>query len=145
MNGHRWVKLYGWSKTICRNTACYSAMICRRSSYRRCSVGKGVLRSFAKLTGKHLCQSLFFNKIAGLSPATLLKKRLLCRGFPVNFAKFLRTHFLQNTSERLLLMQYQYGNCSFVWILLCSYSQYQKNKTGLGLSYPYFLRSQYLV
>ena len=27
---------------------------------------KGVLRNFAKLTGKHLCQSLFFNKVAGL-------------------------------------------------------------------------------
>ena len=25
-----------------------------------------VLRNFAKFTGKHLCQSLFFNKVAGL-------------------------------------------------------------------------------
>ena len=25
----------------------------------------GVLRNFAKFTGKHLCQSLFFNKVAG--------------------------------------------------------------------------------
>ena len=25
---------------------------------------KGVLRHFAKLTGKHLCQNLFFNKVA---------------------------------------------------------------------------------
>ena len=32
---------------------------------------KGVLRNFAKFKGKHLCQSLFFNKV-GL--ATLLKK-----------------------------------------------------------------------
>ena len=24
---------------------------------------KGVIRNFAKLTGKHLCQSLFFNKV----------------------------------------------------------------------------------
>ena len=30
--------------------------------------------------------------------ATLLKKRLWRRCFPVNFAKFLRTPFLQNTS-----------------------------------------------
>ena len=28
---------------------------------------KGVLKNFAKLTGKHLCQSLFFNKAAGVS------------------------------------------------------------------------------
>ena len=36
-------------------------------------------------------------------PATLLKKRLWHRCFPVNFAKFLRTPFSKNTSGRLLL------------------------------------------
>ena len=30
--------------------------------HRRCSVKKVVLRNFAKFTGKHLCQSLFFKK-----------------------------------------------------------------------------------
>ena len=30
---------------------------------RRCSVRNDVLRNFAKFTGKHLCQSLFFNKV----------------------------------------------------------------------------------
>ena len=53
---------------------------------------KDVLRNFAKSIGKHLCQSLFFNKVASL-PTTLLKKRLWHRCFPVNFAKFLRTPF----------------------------------------------------
>ena len=53
---------------------------------------KGVPKTFAKFTGKHLCQSLFFNKTAGLRPATL-KKRIWNRCFPVNFAKFLRTPF----------------------------------------------------
>ena len=57
----------------------------------------GVLEHFAKFTGKHLCQSLFFNKVAG-APATLLKKRLWHKCFLVNFAKFLRTSFSQNTS-----------------------------------------------
>ena len=71
--------------------------------HQRCSMKKGALRNFAKFTGKHLCQSLIFNKVAGLRPATLLKKRLWHRCFPVNFAKFLRTPFLQNTSGRLLL------------------------------------------
>ena len=36
-----------------------------RSSHRTCSVRKAFLRNFTKLTGKHLCQSLFFNKAAG--------------------------------------------------------------------------------
>ena len=33
---------------------------------RRYSVKKGVLRNFAKFLGKHLCQNLFSDKIAGL-------------------------------------------------------------------------------
>ena len=48
---------------------------------------KDVLRNFAKFTGKHLCQRLFFNKVAGLRSATLLKKRLWHRRFPVIFSK----------------------------------------------------------
>ena len=35
-------------------------------------------------------------------PATLLKKRLRHKCFPVNFTKFVRATFLQDTSERLL-------------------------------------------
>ena len=54
---------------------------------------KGVLRNFTKFTGKHLCQSLFFNKAAGLRPTTLFKKRLWHWCFRVNFAKFLRIPF----------------------------------------------------
>ena len=37
---------------------------------------KGVLGNFTKSTGKHLCQSLFLNKVTGLRSATLLKKRV---------------------------------------------------------------------
>ena len=38
-----------------------------RSSHPEVFCKKGVLRNFAKLTGKCMCQSLFLNKIAGLS------------------------------------------------------------------------------
>ena len=64
-----------------------------RSSRTEVFYKTGVLRKFAKFIGKHLCKSLFFNKVAGLRPATLLKKGLWHRCFPVNFAKFLRTPF----------------------------------------------------
>ena len=66
-----------------------------------------------------MCTSLFFNKVAVLRPetllkrdsgtdvflrsATLLKKRLWHRGFPVNFAKFLRTPFVTEHLRWLLL------------------------------------------
>ena len=64
---------------------------------------KSVRRNFTKFTVKHLRQSLFFNKVAGLRPATLLKKRLWYGCFPVNFVKLLRTPFFKNISGRLLL------------------------------------------
>ena len=47
-----------------------------RSSRPEVFCEKGVLRNFAKFTGKRLCQSLFFNKVADLRPATLLTKTL---------------------------------------------------------------------
>ena len=70
------------------------------SSHRRSSVKKDAFKNFIKFIGKYLCWSLFFNK---LRPATLLKKRLKHRCFPVNFVTFLRTPFLQNTYSWLLL------------------------------------------
>ena len=76
-------------------SCCGFARIVR--SHRRCSARIGVLRNFTKFRGKHLYQSLF------------IKKRLWHRCFPENFAKFLRTLFLQNVSGRLLV------NCE--WLL----------------------------
>ena len=54
---------------------------------------KGVLKNYLKFTGKHLCQNLFFNKAAGLRPATLFKKRLWHRCLSMNFEIFLRPLF----------------------------------------------------
>ena len=72
-----------------------------RSSHRSCSVTKGVLRNFAKFTGKHLCQSFFFNKVVGA--CNFIKKENLARCFPVNFAKFLGTPFVTEHLRWLLL------------------------------------------
>ena len=66
-----------------------------------CSVKKGVLRNFAKLTGKHLCHSILIKLQASV---TWLKKILLHRSFPVNFAKFLRTPFYTEHVRWLLLI-----------------------------------------
>ena len=56
-----------------------------------------------KFTGKHLLRSFFFNILAGLRSATLLKKRLRCWCFPMNFTKVLRTPYFQNSFRRLPL------------------------------------------
>ena len=64
-------------------------------------------QNFAKFTGKHLRQSLFLNKAAGLRPATLFKERLRHRCFPVNFAKVLRTLIFIEHLRWLLLIRLQ--------------------------------------
>ena len=71
-----------------------------RSSHRRCSVKIGVLRNFTKFTGKDLCQSLFFNKVAGLRPATLLKKRLWQRCFFREFCEISKNTFSTEHLQR---------------------------------------------
>ena len=98
---------------------------------------KGVLRNFVKFTGRHLCQSLYFNKVAAtllatsfFNKATLLKKRLWCRSFPMNFAKFLRTPSLTEHLQWLLLTPAQ--------MFICNFSESFKNTTG---DYFLFFRS----
>ena len=70
---------------------------------RRWSVKKVFVEISQKLTGKHLCQRFFFNKVAGLRPATLLEKSLWRRCFPMNFAKFLKTPFFTEHLRWLFL------------------------------------------
>ena len=47
-----------------------------RSIYQKVFCKKGVLKSFSKLTGKHLCQSFFFNKVAGHASNFIYKDTL---------------------------------------------------------------------
>ena len=70
-----------------------------RSSRPEVYYKKVVLRNFAKLQENTCARVSFLIKLQ----ATLLKKRHWHRCFLVDFAKFLRTPFLQNTSGRLLL------------------------------------------
>ena len=63
---------------------------------------KGVLRKFHKIHRKTPVPE----SLLSLRPATLFKKRLWHRCFPLNFAKFLRAPFLYNTSGQLILKIY---------------------------------------
>ena len=110
-----------------------------RSSHRRCSVRKCVLRNFCKFTGNHLCHSPFLNKVAGLRPAILLKKGLWHRRFLVNFVKFLRIRLLQNTSRRLLLK-------TEIWLFVCTLAILLfKWEFGYLTVPPHTGRSQFLL
>ena len=127
-----------------------------RNSHCRCFIKKGVLRNFVKFPGKYLYQSLFFNKVAGIRPATLLKKRLWHRCFLVIFTKFLRISFLQNTSGRLLLIKCNFNLSTMLFrvkIQQKSFYNYLKQnyRASRGVIHaltPYFLRlneSPYIV
>ena len=80
--------------TELRNSYLITLLKRYRSSHRSCSVKKGVLKNFANFIGKHPCWSLFFNKVAGLQPASVFKKDSSAfqhKRFPAKFAKLLRT------------------------------------------------------
>ena len=71
-----------------------------------------------------------FNKVADLRPATLLKKRLWHRCFPVNFANFLRTPLFAEHLSWLLL------NVVLMSILLTRYRfQNLYNASALDLQH----------
>ena len=70
-----------------------------RSSHRRYSVKKGVLKIFAILQ-ENTCVEVSFEVsfVEVLKACNFIKKRLQHRNFPVKFAKFLRTSILKNIS-----------------------------------------------
>ena len=105
---------------------------------------KGVLRNFTKFTGKHLCQSLFFNKVAVLSTSTLLKKRPWHSCFPVNFEKFLRTPFLTKHLRWLHLKMrfFTSFHCTKKWSFRSRISSVNVTKSGLVTFTPEILNGK---
>ena len=63
MKRKRCVKVEPWLINCMYTSAFNNIFTELRTSQRRCSVKKGALRNFAKLTGKHLCQCLFLIKL----------------------------------------------------------------------------------
>ena len=51
---------------------------------------KGALRNFGKFTGKHLCQSPFFNKVAGCN---FIKKETMTQLFSCEFCEISKNTF----------------------------------------------------
>ena len=66
---------------------------------------KGALKNFAKFTGKRLCWSLFFNNVAGLSPAAcnFIKIEALTQVLSCKFCEVFKNTFFDGTIRRLLL------------------------------------------
>ena len=82
-----------------------------RSSHRRFSVKKVFLEIWQNSQENICARVSFFNKVAGLRPTTLLKKRLWHRRFPVNYAKFLKISFFIEHLWWLLLTKRRFMYC----------------------------------
>ena len=76
-----------------------------KSSHRRCSVRKDVLRNFTKFTGKHQYLSLLFNKVTGLQACNFIKKETLaqvpsCEFCEISNKTFFTEYLWATASER---------------------------------------------
>ena len=76
-----------------------------RGSQQRCSIKIRVNKIVSKFTGKHLCQSLFYNKVSGPRAANILKKELWHKCFPVNFFQKFSEHFFHRTPPKYCFYQ----------------------------------------
>ena len=108
-----------------------------------CSVKNVVHINFATFTGKHILPEFQW-------PATLLKKRLWHRCFAVNFANFLRTPSLHNTSDDCFLNSWVMSvltNIVFysLYFLLLSKSGVTLTTRTLTASCSVITQSQYLL
>ena len=70
-----------------------------RSSHWWCSLRKSVLRNKIKFTGKHLCQSLFFNKVAG--SCNVIKNEALAQVFSCEFCEISKNKFFTERKSYL--------------------------------------------
>ena len=82
---------------ICSNAA-FIYLHSYRSSRPEVFCKKGVLKNFAKFTGKHLCQRLFFNKVAGWLLLHLVMDFKQMR-FKIRFSVYHFLYFFKNNTS----------------------------------------------
>ena len=63
--------------------------------------GKGAPKKFPKFIRKNLCQSLYFNKVEGLRPATLPEKETPTQVLCCEFCEIFKNTNLQNISNHI--------------------------------------------
>ena len=103
-----------------------------RSSHQSCSIKKVILEILQNSQESTCARVSFLIKLQawGLRPATLLKKRLWDRCFPMNFVKILRTPFYRSiwtTVSGEINLNHQFASCHLYRLQFChnreSYNQ----------------------
>ena len=77
-----------FSKIAALKTCCSEKSIKYRSSRSQ------MFLKISPYSQENVCVGAFFNKVVAQKACSFTKKRLECKCFPVNVAKFLRTGFL---------------------------------------------------
>ena len=90
----------------------------------RCFVKKGVIRNFAKFTGKYLYQRLFFSKVAGLR-SFFIKKETLTQVFSCEFCEISKNTYggcfwhLSKYFDKFMVTLFI--RCKFKWAISFKY------------------------
>ena len=84
--------------TFITDTFMYLYMYLYQKQLQKMFCKKRCSQNFAKFTGRHQCQGLFFNKVAGIRPPTLFKKGALTQVISGEFFEVSK-----NTSKNQLL------------------------------------------
>ena len=90
-----------------------------------CSIKKGVLKNFAKLTGKHLYHSCFFNKVAGWAACNFIKKETLVQVFSCEFWEIFKNTFFTEHLEATASRRNIHKMTSKEQVLLCRSSHWR--------------------
>ena len=75
--------------TVCRNSTVFTIGVLERSSHSQ---------MFYKIQRENTCAGIIYLNKAAVLSVNFIKKRLQCKCSPTDFAKFLLTPFLRNTS-----------------------------------------------
>ena len=136
-----------WSNWIKKSRSVSSPDFCQhRSSQLLCSVKKGVLRNFPKFLKKHLCQNLFFNKVAGQKPATFIKKETLAHVFFCEFCEISQNTFPTEHLQWLLLSITYFLSSIKIHFVFKKFNQKSQNIPNLLYHILlYYIASNYII
>ena len=117
-----------------------SEAVVQRSSRSEVFCTKGALKILQNSQENHCARVSFFNKVAGLRSATLLKKRLWHSCSPTDFAKFLRSPFFTEHLQWLLLKFISHHTKEILYVNtnLMGNQPWSKNKHFLGINVNFY-------